>query len=77
MLAIIKEGIPFLTILFKIGNWFKSQNWHKQRHRGVGSMATLRTYVRPAKEEQHAKRTPQYESVYFNTRKTGMSNTLK
>ena len=40
MLTIIKGGIPFLTILFKIGNWFKSHNWYKQFHRHIGSMVT-------------------------------------
>jgi hypothetical protein len=41
MLTIIKGGIPFLTILFKIDNWFKSQNWQKKMHRGIGSMAPV------------------------------------
>jgi hypothetical protein len=74
ILKTIKGGIPFL---FKMDKWFKSQHWPKQLHRGVGSMATVWTYVRPTKDELQAKRTPQYESVFLNTQKTRMSNTLK
>jgi len=66
----IKGGITFLTVLFKIDNWFRSQNWHTKLHRGIGSMAAVWTYVRPTNKEQD-KRTPQYGSIYFNTQEDG------